>query len=146
MSYAASAANSASGQECLGPGEPGRYYVLWLSGRCRIGERTVEGTPDLRLAAARMDHTDQGLHEDLVQRGGRAFLEQLSADRHRFVPAPTMFEDGGSSCTQEIGVPVQVVLLAVGDAVAVILLTFVEPELVARDAVQITVGAAGLIG
>ena len=57
-----------------------------------------------------------------------------------------MFKDDGASCAQEIGVPVQVVLLAVGDAVAVVLLTFVEPELVARDAVQIAVAAAGLIG
>jgi len=57
-----------------------------------------------------------------------------------------MFKDDGVSCAQEMEVPVQVVLLAVGDAVAVILLTFVEPELVARDAVQIAVGATGLIG
>ena len=53
-----------------------------------------------------MDHADQGLHADLVQWGGRAFLEQLSTDRHRFVPTPTMFEDGGSRCAQEIGVRV----------------------------------------
>ena len=57
-----------------------------------------------------------------------------------------MFEDDGASCTQKIVVPVQVVLLAVGDAVAIILLAFVELELVARDAVQIAVAAAGLIG
>jgi hypothetical protein len=38
------------------------------------------------------------------------------------------------------------VLLAVGDAVAVILLSLVEPELVARDAVQVAVGTTGLIG
>ena len=57
-----------------------------------------------------------------------------------------MFEDTGPSCAQEKGVGVQVVLLAVGDAFAVILLSLVEPELVARDAVQIAVGTTGLIG
>ena len=57
-----------------------------------------------------------------------------------------MFKDHGASCAQEMGVPVQVVLLAVGDAVAVVRLAFVEPELVARDAVQVTVAAADLIG
>ena len=87
--------NSTFGQECLGPSEPGRYYVLRLSGRCRVGDCAVKGAPDLRLAAARVDHADQGLHADLVQWGGRAFLEQLSTDRYRFVPTPTMFEDGG---------------------------------------------------
>jgi hypothetical protein len=71
--------NSTFGQQCLGPSEPGRYYVLWLSGRCRVGDRAVEGAPDLRLAAAGMDHANQGLHADLVQRGGRVFLEQLKA-------------------------------------------------------------------
>ena len=95
--------NSAFGQVCLGPGEPGRYYVLRLAGWRRVGDRAVEGAPDVRLAAARMDHADQGLHADLVERGGRAFLEQLSTDRHRFVPTPAMFEDDGSSCAQERG-------------------------------------------
>ena len=41
---------------------------------------------------------------------------------------------------------VQVLLLAVGEAAEVILLSFVEPELVARDAVQVAVRTAGLVG
>ena len=50
--------DSAFGQVCLGPSEPGRYYVLRLAGRCRVGDGAVEGTPDVGLAAARMDRAD----------------------------------------------------------------------------------------
>ena len=59
---------------------------------------------------------------------------------------PAMFEDDGSSCAQEKGGLVQVVLLAVGQTVAVIMLSFIETELIAADAVQVAVRTSGLIG